>query len=184
VNALLHATGAAIAGAGVHALVLDTAPYDVTGEAIPILEQFFGPRAAGRPLPARVGAWLDAEQERRRDRSLESRARIDAPLVGENGPDRLLVTLVSGVTDFDVLVLHRRESVPSIERLESFSMSRREAEVLQLVIAGETNASIAAALFISAGTVKKHLDNVYRKLGVGNRAAAVATVLDLWANTP
>lgn len=53
-------------------------------------------------------------------------------------------------------------------------LTAREAEVLELVAAGLTNATIAERLWISPGTVKKHLDNVYAKLGVANRAAAVA----------
>jgi DNA-binding CsgD family transcriptional regulator len=53
-------------------------------------------------------------------------------------------------------------------------LTTREGEVLELVAAGLTNAAIAERLWISPGTVKKHLDNVYAKLGVTNRAAAVA----------
>ena len=53
-------------------------------------------------------------------------------------------------------------------------LTPREGEVLELVAAGLTNAAIAERLWISPGTVKKHLDNVYAKLGVTNRAAAVA----------
>lgn len=53
-------------------------------------------------------------------------------------------------------------------------LSTREAEVLELVAAGLTNAAIAEKLWISPGTVKKHLDNIYARLGVSNRAEAVA----------
>jgi DNA-binding CsgD family transcriptional regulator len=53
-------------------------------------------------------------------------------------------------------------------------LTTREAEVIELVAAGLTNAAIAERLWISPGTVKKHLDNVYAKLGVANRTAAVA----------
>jgi DNA-binding CsgD family transcriptional regulator len=53
-------------------------------------------------------------------------------------------------------------------------LTTREAEVIELVAAGRTNAAIAERLWISPGTVKKHLDNVYAKLGVANRTAAVA----------
>jgi DNA-binding CsgD family transcriptional regulator len=55
-------------------------------------------------------------------------------------------------------------------------LTSREADVLELVAAGLTNAAIAERLWISPGTVKKHLDNVYAKLGVANRTAAVARV--------
>ena len=52
-------------------------------------------------------------------------------------------------------------------------LTAREAEILELVAAGLTNAAIAERLWVSPGTVKKHLENVYAKLGVANRAAAV-----------
>ncbi len=54
------------------------------------------------------------------------------------------------------------------------SLSQREIEVLQLVAAGNTNREAAAKLFITEATVKSHLLNIYAKLGVGDRAAAVA----------
>lgn len=51
-------------------------------------------------------------------------------------------------------------------------LTEREAQVMRLAAAGLSNAQIGAALFIASGTVKKHLDNVYGKLGVGNRTQA------------
>jgi DNA-binding NarL/FixJ family response regulator len=53
-------------------------------------------------------------------------------------------------------------------------LSARELEVLELVAAGTTNREIAARLFLSEATVKSHLLNIYGKLGVRDRAAAVA----------
>jgi DNA-binding NarL/FixJ family response regulator len=54
------------------------------------------------------------------------------------------------------------------------SLSARELEVLELVAAGNTNRETAARLFISEATVKTHLLHIYEKLGVSDRAAAVA----------
>ena len=53
-------------------------------------------------------------------------------------------------------------------------LSQRELEVLELVAAGSTNRESAAKLFISEATVKSHLLNIYAKLDVNDRAAAVA----------
>ncbi len=53
-------------------------------------------------------------------------------------------------------------------------LSPRELEVLALVAAGTINREIAARLFISEATVKTHLVSIYGKLGVSDRAAAVA----------
>lgn len=53
-------------------------------------------------------------------------------------------------------------------------LSQREREVLGLVAAGHTNREAAAKLFITEATVKTHLLNIYSKLGVSDRASAVA----------
>ena len=53
-------------------------------------------------------------------------------------------------------------------------LSPRENEVLDLVAKGASNASIAERLWISPGTVKKHLEHIYLKLEVGSRTAALA----------
>ena len=53
-------------------------------------------------------------------------------------------------------------------------LSQRELEILELVAAGTTNREAAARLFISEATVKTHLLHIYAKLGVNDRAAAVA----------
>ena len=52
-------------------------------------------------------------------------------------------------------------------------LTGREQEVLALVAEGLTNAEIGALLWISAGTVRRHLENVYAKLEVHTRTAAV-----------
>jgi pimeloyl-ACP methyl ester carboxylesterase/DNA-binding CsgD family transcriptional regulator len=53
-------------------------------------------------------------------------------------------------------------------------LSSREREVLRWVARGKPNAEIATALYVSESTVRKHLQNAYRKLGVTSRTAAVA----------
>ncbi|MDX3800787.1 response regulator transcription factor [Streptomyces sp. AK04-3B] len=53
-------------------------------------------------------------------------------------------------------------------------LSAREREVLALVARGASNREIARDLFISEATVKTHLTHLYAKLGVNDRAAAVA----------
>ena len=56
--------------------------------------------------------------------------------------------------------------------LASWNLTAREAEVLGWVTRGKTNAEIAALLFISPLTVRKHLENSFTKLGVRSRTAA------------
>ena len=52
-------------------------------------------------------------------------------------------------------------------------LTRRELEVLDLVAEGLMNKEVAAQLVVSPATVRKHLENVYAKLGVHTRTAAV-----------
>ncbi|MER5951975.1 response regulator transcription factor [Streptomyces sp. NPDC001904] len=58
------------------------------------------------------------------------------------------------------------------------TLSAREREVLVLVARGTSNKEIARELFISEATVKTHLTHIYAKLGVKDRAAAVAVAYD------
>jgi DNA-binding NarL/FixJ family response regulator len=60
----------------------------------------------------------------------------------------------------------------------SAALSAREREVLVLVARGTANRAIAEVLFVSEATVKTHLAHVYEKLGVTDRAAAVATAYE------
>ena len=53
-------------------------------------------------------------------------------------------------------------------------LSPRELDVLRLLAAGRTNKEIAEELFISLNTVLRHVSNIFRKAGVGNRAEAAS----------
>jgi DNA-binding NarL/FixJ family response regulator len=57
------------------------------------------------------------------------------------------------------------------------AITPRETDVLVLASHGLTAGEIAEQLVVSAGTVRTHLENVYLKLGVSDKAAAVATAL-------
>jgi len=80
------------------------------------------------------------------------------------------------------LVLVPRDVLTGEPRERSFSyptgvalpdLTRREQEILSLIASGYSNRSVAEMLWVAEQTVKFHLVNVYRKLGVRNRADAV-----------
>jgi ATP/maltotriose-dependent transcriptional regulator MalT len=58
-------------------------------------------------------------------------------------------------------------------------LSERELEVLSILASGKTNSEAAVDLFVSVGTVKSHTGNIYRKLGVRNRAEALNRAREL-----
>lgn len=64
------------------------------------------------------------------------------------------------------------------------TLSERELEILVLVAKGSANKATAAQLFISEATVKTHLVHIYDKLGVNDRAAAVAAGYERGLLTP
>jgi DNA-binding NarL/FixJ family response regulator len=80
--------------------------------------------------------------------------------------------------------LMSRFRAPGAGRPGPGPLSQRELEVLELVAAGTTNREAAARLFISEATVKTHLLNIYAKLGVSDRAAAVAEAFNRGLLTP
>ena len=76
-------------------------------------------------------------------------------------------------------LLRRAEAGAATSRLRArFGLTAREGEVLALLAQGMGNGDIARTLFLSVGTVRKHLEHVYAKLGVSTRTAAVACALD------
>jgi DNA-binding CsgD family transcriptional regulator len=116
-----------------------------------LVGQFFPDRLGAR-LPDALDTWLEAGAA--------------APLVRCRDGRRLTVER-SG----DTLLVEARQA----EAL----LTPREREVLSWVARGKTNAEIARLLWLSPSTVGKHLENVYGKLGVSTRTAAVARFLGL-----
>ncbi|MGO8786576.1 MAG: response regulator transcription factor [Terriglobia bacterium] len=67
------------------------------------------------------------------------------------------------------------------DALTRLGLTPRESEVLIWMVLGKTNAEVAAALQIRTPTVKKHLERIFRKLGVKNRLAAAVAASELCA---
>jgi len=61
-------------------------------------------------------------------------------------------------------------------RKKKESITLRESEVLKLVVEGYSNKEIAEKLFITHHTVKAHLSQVFKKLGVTNRTSAAVKI--------
>ncbi|MGH3081579.1 MAG: helix-turn-helix transcriptional regulator [Gaiellaceae bacterium] len=116
-----------------------------------LMRDFFPAGLAGR-LPAALEDWLEGGDSR--------------PLVRRRGDRRLVVERT-----VDSLILE--------ERVAEVPLTVREREVLSWVARGKTNAEIAELLWLAPSTVRKHLENVYAKLGVSTRTAAVARFLGL-----
>jgi DNA-binding NarL/FixJ family response regulator len=67
-----------------------------------------------------------------------------------------------------------RLALPPIFRAKTEALTARETEVLRLVAEGKTNHAIAVDLVISDHTVRRHIQNIFTKIGVSSRTAAAA----------
>jgi DNA-binding CsgD family transcriptional regulator len=100
------------------------------------------------------------------------------PLTLDRDARQLVIRLVA-TGEQSVLMLTERRTEPTPEALRSLGLSRRETEALAWVAEGKTNADIAIILGASVRTIDKHLERVFRKLGVETRTAAAACALAL-----
>ena len=149
-------------------LVLDStdAIEFATANARRLLRHYIGP-ARGSRLPASVKEWL-----RHEGRLLNDGFRASGSALSFERGNRRLVIL----SPENGVLLLREESAPIAAR---DLLSWREWQVLALVEKGKSNAEIAAVLWIAAGTVRKHLENIYAKLGAHSRTAAVARAREI-----
>jgi DNA-binding CsgD family transcriptional regulator len=119
----------------------------------------------GDVLPDRIGDWARAQRRSSNgDRLPELHEALT--LVGSK---RLTVRLAAD----DTLVLEETPVDPSR------GLTKREREVLALVAEGKSNTGIAAAMWITTGTVRKHLEHIYDKLDVSSRTEAVARAFSI-----
>ena len=102
------------------------------------------------------------------------------PLVVERDETRLRVTRVSRESDgTSNLLLEEKRDSEATKRLLALGLTPREAEVLIWVARGKSSGEIAVILNARTGTISKHLDHIYQKLGVENRTSAAAYVTGL-----
>ena len=120
----------------------------------------------GHPLPPAVAA-------------LARRDKPGAPVPTATG-EALLVQHVAAGDRSVALFLARARRVLSPGTLEGLGLTAREAAVLAAFAGGRSTDEAAAELGITRRTVLKHAERVHRKLGVGDRAQAIATA---WAAT-
>lgn len=118
--------------------------------------------AFGLPGPVVIGIALNRD---RRDFSERDRALLDLLRPHLAQAHRRLVL--------------QAERAPTADALQQLGrgLTPRQAEILCMLVAGQGTAEIAAALFISPSTVRKHCEHIYERLGVHTRAAAVAMAL-------
>ena len=161
---------------GVISLTIDGQVKFMTPRAAQLLSQYYASQDS-QALPDTLIHWfkhqilhLDLDQE-----SFPS-----LPLKIEQAERQLTIRLVADRSRDQYLLLLEEQALPSfsVDALELLGLTQREAEVLYWIAKDKGNAGIARVLGCCEGTVRKHLENLYKKLGVHTRMGAVMTALE------
>ena len=128
------------------------------------LKEFFGrPRRAGK-LPGKLSRWA----------SNHTRAG-SASLLAKKSDTQLYVKREHSYSESNIVLLLELIKAKSQNRLRQHrQLTHREREVLFWLRRGKSNAEIGQILGTATATVSKHLEHIYPKLGVENRAGAAS----------
>ncbi len=157
----------ALDAAGRHLLAVkgDGKVHWSTPQATRLVNAAMGSDDALASVTAHIAAWMKDRMATGRDAAFSithaGQPALQLAFLGTIGPDEYLfrLTAVSQRSDDAVLRQH-------------FSLTQRESEVLLWIAKGKANRDIGEILGLSARTVNKHLEQIYVKLGVENRASA------------
>jgi DNA-binding CsgD family transcriptional regulator len=142
-----------------------------TARALRHIEKYFGILTADDRLPRMLHHWVCREGIKREE-SFETAPR--RPWVIDHADGSTLTITCIPCREGFTLILQERSVAGD---LSSLGLSRRESEVMLWVTRGKSNEEIALLLGMRLGTVKKHLEHIFDKLGVESRTAAAATAL-------
>jgi DNA-binding CsgD family transcriptional regulator len=100
------------------------------------------------------------------------------PLVIERRGSSLKITPIRNTDCGEVTLILEERGRLSTGSLASVGLTQRESEVLRLIEFGKSNDAIATLCGISKRTVQKHVENIFKKLNVETRTAAVRSVIE------
>lgn len=147
----------------------------ISSQAIVWLEIYFGKSTNSRKLPDHLWAWIEHQIAGFTNNPNQPKA--FSPLRIQQAGRELTIRLVVEQIGVRYLLLLEEQTLSALNSLELLGLSQRETEVLGLVMQGKENKTIAAKLSVHISTVRKHLENIYRKLGVGSRTEAISEAL-------
>jgi DNA-binding CsgD family transcriptional regulator len=147
----------------------------IAPQAIIWLEIYFSKPTNADRLPDNLWAWIEHQIAGLTPNSNLPKAIL--PLRIQEAGRELKIRLVVEQIGVKYLLLMEEQTLSSLNSLELLGLSQRETEVLALVIQGKNNKTIAVQLSVHQSTIRKHLENIYRKLGVSSRTEAIAQAL-------
>ena len=147
----------------------------IAPQAIIWLETYFTKSSYYTQLPDLLWSWVKHKVDRLAQKSDLPPACL--PLrIQQNGRELSIRLVIE--SDARYLLLLEEQTLSSFNSLELLGLSQRETEVLHWLMQGRDNKYIAIQLRIKVSTVRKHLENIYLKLGVQSRTEAIAHALE------
>lgn len=140
------------------------------------LKNYFANGQASGSLPKELQRWIERQ-------NLSTKQPVSIPLHPETlfvpqGDHRLVVRIAENNSEQRILLLTEEQPVFTPALLETLGLTHRESEVLHWVAEGKSNPEIGIILDLSPRTVGKHLENIFKKLGVESRTAALLYVME------
>jgi DNA-binding NarL/FixJ family response regulator len=149
---------------------------EISPQAVAWLETYFPKPTSTAQLPDHLWAWVKYQIS---CATLEANlAKAQLPLRIEQAGKQLVIRLVIEQRSERYLLLLEEQTRSLSQSLERLGLSQRETEVLFWVMQGKENKAIATQMRVGKSTIGKHLESIYRKLGVQSRTEAIADVLE------
>ena len=163
-------------GGGAIGLGIDGQVQFMTQRAEELLKHYFSSQES-QALPESLLHWFKHQISQL---SLSQEPSPCTSLHIEQAGRQLIVRLISDPEREQYLLLLEEQEPPSfsIAALELLGLTKREAEVLFWIAKDKSTTGIAKVLDCCEGTVRKHLEHVYKKLGVQTRIGAVMVALE------
>jgi DNA-binding CsgD family transcriptional regulator len=159
---------------GVIALDTEGRVISIAPQAVTWLETYFPISTCLHQLPDNLGSWVKHQIASAKKTDIPS---VYLPLRIQQAGRELTIRFVIEPSKASYLLLLEEQTLSSLNSLELLGLSQRETEVLGLIMQGKDNKSISIQMNIRIGTTRKHLENIYLKLGVQSRSEAVACAL-------
>ena len=142
-----------------------------------LCERYFaGEKLVKGSLPEKIHRWLAQTAPVEGEMTAKTSPK---PFKIENLSGTLLVRLMDNTGSGERTVLLEEKTFSSPKMFERLPVTPREAEILFWITQGKTDDVIAGICHISRRTVHKHIENIYKKLGVETRTSAMLKVLEI-----
>jgi DNA-binding CsgD family transcriptional regulator len=149
----------------------------ITAQAERWLQSYDPTPRTNRQLPDVIQTWVNTQI--RQLNTLDQVPTVCVPLRLNQGDRQLVIRLVKDPNQDQYLLILAEEQLQSLlTALQQMGLTDREAQILAAIMHGQEPKAIAQTLQIRPATVRKHLENIYRKLHVQSQTEAVALAID------